>query len=61
LFVFTHLSGKLQFLGIEASKDDLCIPASGSLPAGRKLAVFKQIIEAASVFFNIVSTESEGM
>lgn len=52
---------KLQFLGIEASKADLCIPASGSLLAGKKLAIFKQIIEPASVFFNILSTESEEM
>lgn len=49
-------SGKLQFLGIEVSEADVfCVPASGSVPAGAKQALFEEIIEAASVFFNIFS------
>jgi len=53
-FVLPGFSGKLQFLGIEVSEADFfCVPARGSMPAGEKQALFKQIIEAASVFFNI--------
>lgn len=56
LFVLAGFSGKLQFLGIEVREADVfCVPASGSVPAGEKQALFEHIIEAASVFFNIFS------
>lgn len=56
MFVLAGFSGKLQFLGIEVREADVfCVPASGSVPAGEKQALFEQIIEAASVFFNIFS------
>lgn len=60
LFVLAGFNGKLQFLGIEVSEAEFfCMPANGSVPAGEKQAVFKQIIEAA-VFFNIFSWEVGG-
>lgn len=52
-FVLAGFNGKLQFLGVEVSEVDFCMSASGSVPAGEKQAAFKQIIETASVFFNI--------
>lgn len=60
LFVLAGFSGKLQFLGTKVREADFfCVPAS-SVPAGEKQALLKQIIEAASVFFNIFSEKVRG-
>lgn len=61
LFVLAGFNGKLQFLGIEVSEAGcFSVPARGSVPAGEEQAVFKQVIEAASVFFNIFSWKVRG-
>lgn len=48
------------FLSIEVSEADFYMPATSSVLAGEKQAVLKQIVEAASIFFNIFSWKVRG-
>lgn len=60
LFVLAGFDGQLWFLIIEVSEADFYMPATSSVLAGEKQAVLKQIVEAASIFFNIFSWKVRG-
>lgn len=60
LFILAGFDGQLWFLSIEVSEADFYIPATGSVLAGEKQALFQQIIEAASIFINIFSRKVRG-
>lgn len=61
LFVLAGFDGQLWFLSIEVIEADFYMPATGSVLAGEKQALLKQIIEAASIFFpNIFSRKVRG-
>lgn len=60
LFVVAGFNGQWWFLSIEVSEADFYMPATGSVLAGEKQALLKQIVEAASIFFTIFSWKVRG-